>query len=592
MPELIAAWGWLPIAVPLALWTAREVGRALPVRDDERGLAGGLLHTAWVIVGVRVLAQLGLLARGPVLAWLAAGALIVFVLRRRPHTVAASDRAVWPMLALCAGALSYLVLCALLLPVWQWDALGYHLPLVNFLLERGSLHDLPPDIPFLSTYPRNVEYYYAAVRALLPDDTLVDAAQLPFAPLAILAVATLAQRLGATRGWGLIAGCAFVLVPAAFLQLPTNYIDFACAAWLLVAMAFALGADARPQLWLCALALGLFLGSKSNGPIGVTLVLVVALVRGGVLARGASHRGLLLLGLAALILLLGSEMYVVNLLRHRNPLWPIDARFGPVHLAGTVTVEKLLAAGARIPRVHGVLPWRIVQSWTALTANPVFDMRYGGFGALFLCALAVAIKRVWTLRRAAWPLALFAAAALASPDPVWPRYVLAFPALVLAIAASEASTWRPARARLAHVLVWALSVINVLYAAPGLTGEGPPLSAYFSMTSAERARAVWAESPVEGWFAARDALSPGQNAAYDFSMELPYLLWDRTLDHRVFRIPDHATPELVQTLLTRENVHLLVAGDDEPAGALVRSNPAAFHLLFRCPFRACTVYRL
>src|SRR5262249_61521925 len=67
-----------------------------------------------------------------------------------------------PLLIVTACGLAIATVTAYLLPVWQWDALGYHLPYVNFALQRGTFTDIPVDVPYLSTYPHVVEYIFIA----------------------------------------------------------------------------------------------------------------------------------------------------------------------------------------------------------------------------------------------------------------------------------------------------------------------------------------------------------------------------------------------------------------------------------------------
>lgn len=585
-------WGVLPVAIALSVWIVACSGRALRADGGrvERWLAGMTVHCTWTVIGVHGLAALGVLGSWSFLAWLLLGGGVAQWLARGKRPADATeaplvDPHTWPLLLVGAAASVLLLGCVLLLPVWQWDSLGYHLPVVNFLLQRGQLADLPPDIAFLSTYPRNVEYYFTAVRAVLPDDTLVDGAQLPFGIMAALAIARLTELMGGKTAHGVAAGVAFVTIPAVLLQLPTNYIDMACAAWLLTAMVWALSACNRVHLALCALALGLFLGSKSNAPFGTLLVGGVLLVRH---LRAGERLGIVAFG--AVVLALGAEAYVVNLVRHGNPIWPVTLHAGPVHFPGTVTMQQLLGAGAMVPRVHGPLPWRLLVSWCTPFANPIFDMRYGGLSPLFVLALPPFVYVAYTKRCwAALPLAL---AAVASPDPAIPRYILALPGLALAFAVVPLREVAPRWTRAVLGVTAALCVWNLVYATPGLRGDGPPLSAYWSMSADERARAVWAESPVDEWFAAREPLGADAHAAYDYSMELPYLLWKPGLENRVFRIPDRASPDEVGRFLAEHDIHLLVAGDDEPAGAHVRANPGSFRFLFRCPLRQCAVYSL
>jgi hypothetical protein len=157
-----------------------------------------------------------------------------------------------PLLAVATAAIALAIAAAYLLPVWQWDALGYHLPYVNFALQRGTFADIPDDVAYLSTYPHIVEYAFIAWRALLPDDRLVELAHLPFGLLGALAIATIARRQGARTDHAVAAGVAWLTFPAVFLQLPTNYTDVASAALLLTAAAFVLGPMDRTRILLAA----------------------------------------------------------------------------------------------------------------------------------------------------------------------------------------------------------------------------------------------------------------------------------------------------------------------------------------------------
>ena len=100
-------------------------------------------------------------------------------------------------------------------------------------------------MPYVSTYPHNVESLIIALRALLPDDRLVDLAQIPFGLLGAVAIAGIARRCGAARPPALAAGAAWVVAPAVFLQMPTDYVDVASAALFLSAIYFVLSASRR-----------------------------------------------------------------------------------------------------------------------------------------------------------------------------------------------------------------------------------------------------------------------------------------------------------------------------------------------------------
>ncbi len=254
-----------------------------------------------------------------------------------------------PVLGVAAFALGVVTLAAYLLPVWQWDALGYHLPYVNFALQRGTFADIPVDVAYVSTYPHVVEDVFIAWRALIPDDRLVELAHLPFGLLGATAVGVIAYRQGA-RASAVAAGAAWLTLPAVFLQLPTNYVDVASAALLLTAIAFVLSSVDCTRVILSAIALGMFLGSKPSAPLAAVLVFAA-------LAVAAWRSGLRTIAFAAVVvLLLGGESYLTNLVRQGNPVWPVRFDLGPIHLPGRFPMSDLLASGAAAPRTQAALP--------------------------------------------------------------------------------------------------------------------------------------------------------------------------------------------------------------------------------------------
>ncbi len=595
-------WGLLPAALPLAWIVMARLG-ALAFGDasaGDRAIGGATLTLGAFVAGLRLMGIASALAPAPMLAVLAALAcgLVAFRPRLRLslswRSAATADSA--GPLMVCATALIIVIVAARWLPVWQWDALGYHLPFVQFVLQAASLDGLPRDVPYLSTYPHDIELCFVAFRAMLPDDRLVELGHVPFGLLGAAAAAALARRAGARADHAAIAGALWLTLPAVFLQLPTNYIDVASAALLLLAVYWVL-AEPTPRGMACAgVALGLYLGSKPNAPPATALLLAL-------LAWRATRAGTWLGWLCVAVVLtfaFGAESYVDNLIRHHNPIWPIRLPMWPIRvgpdvwtLPGKNWIGQLLAAGAAAPRVHGPLPWRILVSWTSLDAPPVFDMRFGGLGPVFLVALAAALFRV--VRDRSWTYFVVALATLASPDPAEARYVLAFPALVLALSASSRELLkRKARAAAVEVLT-ACAAWNVVYATPGLAGDGPPLAEYAHMPDVQRVRAGGADGPPTRIVDARERLRPGQAAAYDATFDLPYLAWTPDLSTRVVRIPDDATPREVARLVHEEDVHLLLVGDDEAAGIWARTRPTPFVPLFAlpgCKIGRCTAYFL
>jgi len=591
--DFVTAWGLLPIALPLSCITMLGLGALAFPHDSvpfgERLLGGMLLTLATVVVGVRVLGAAGVLTTAVVIgAELIVTANVLVAVRIRglkmwPRRWPVSLSTL-PVLGVAAFALVVVTLAAYLLPVWQWDALGYHLPYVNFALQRGTFADIPVDVAYVSTYPHVVEHVFIAWRALIPDDRLVELAHLPFGLLGATAVGVIAYRQGA-RASAVAAGAAWLTLPAVFLQLPTNYVDVASAALLLTAIAFVLSSVDCTRVILAAIALGMFLGSKPSAPLAAMLVFAA-------LAVAAWRSGLRTIGIAAVVvLLLGGESYLTNLVRQGNPVWPVRIDLGPIHLPGRFSISDLLASGAGAPRAHGSLAMRVFDSWTTIwPAVPAFDMRVGGLGILILMALPFALISV--VRQRSVVVVLVFVATLATPDPAVARFVLAFAGLVLAFAVPTIDHPRVGKfVRASALVLVALGAAHNVYVAyPGLTGEGPPLRAYVDMSDYERRRAVGADGVPTPFLDAVAHVGPGEIAVFDETAYLPYLAWPPDLSRDAVRIPDDATAEEADRLVHADNVRLLIVGDDTVAGSVVRRDPARFIRIFECKSSTCAVY--
>ncbi len=589
------AWALPPIAVALVCVTAIGFGALLfpstGVAAGQRLLGGALLTVCTVVIGVRILGAAGAL-RAPVLlgaavvlcATVVAAVYIRGLSWGRVRLPATVDTV--PVLLVAAGGLALATTAAYLLPVWQWDALGYHLPYVNFALQHGTLTDVPVDVPYLSTYPHVVEQFFVAWRALLPDDRLVELAHLPFGLLGGLALAVIARTQGAGASTAVVAGAAWLTLPAVFLQLPTNYVDVASAALLLTAIAFVLGPADRTRILLAATALGLFVGTK---PTALVAALVMFVALAVVSWRAGSWRTLGIAGV--LVLVLGGETYVTNIVRQGNPVWPVRVDVGPIHLPGRFTMGEVLSSGAAAPRTSGNVVERVAASWTTIwPAVPAFDMRIGGLGVLFLVALPIAVFRA--VRTRSVVVALVFVSTLATPDPAVARYVLAFAGLVLAFAVPAIDHRRiglPARAAVFGAVAL-VAVQNIYVAYPGLTGDGPALRTYLGMTDDERRRAVGADGVPTPFLDAVARVGPGEITMFDRSLELPYLAWPPDLSRSAARVPDDLSAQAADRIVHDDTVRLLIVGQDTAAGEAVRRDSARFVRLFECPRSACAVY--
>lgn len=577
--DLLRPWGLLPLAVPLVLVAAnRAAWLVLPNGSRVERLAGAaVLAMGLVHASVGVLGTLGVLTTNALLALFACLAIVGLALTQHLP----GDRwwrtwpQVWPAALLVVPVVMIAITSARLLPVWQWDSIGYHLPFVNFVIQSEGFAGVPPDVRFISTYPHDIELGMVALRLMLPDDRLVDLAQLPYGVAGSVLTSALARTLGATTRLAALAGALWLTLPCVFLQLPTNYVDVGTAAALLGALFFLV---ASPPSWssmlLGGLALGLFLGSKPSAPLAAVALGAVALVR---CVRARELRAFV--GLAVVATTFGAEMYLVMFARHGNPVWPVAVQLGPFTLPGPHHVEELLAAGAALPSASGTLLERLVVSWVAITAPPVFDMKVGGLGLPFLLALPLAIAALVRRRE---PLLLGAVAiTLLSPDPSMARYVLAFGALVLVLALSQLSALRRGHGWVVASLL-AVGVVQLWLSWPGLTGDGPGLETYWSSSDDARRVAVGPQGRPTDYPPLWDAVARGESVAFDEDFEFPGLLWSPALSYRVHALPADADA----TFIERNRVRLLAIGP--------RSRHLApsdrWRLRFTCRAADCAVF--
>jgi hypothetical protein len=185
------------------------------------------------------------------------------------------------------------------------------------------------------------------------------------------------------------------------------------------------------------------------------------------------------------------------------------------------------------------------------------------------------------------------AIALVTPDPAVVRYVLAFPALLFALAFTGLARLSEGRgqvvAAVVRVVAAGLGTQTLVYAAPGLHGEGPPLLKYAALSWPERAVAVGANGTPRAFVAARERLRAGDVAAYDRALWLPYLMWRSDLQNRVLRIPEQSSTEALRRMLSEPRLRLVAAGTDQSTLSIVREMPNRFEPLFECR-EPCVVF--
>jgi hypothetical protein len=559
-----------------------------PVRLGDRAVLAGVLGVALPIGYVRGLSVFGWIARGPLLgATLVGGAVAAAIAGPRARRQALADARSAGGLALRAlttgstaplawvgiGSLACSAVAAWRFAPWAWDALGYHLPIVNDAIATHSLRTIPTNIPYVNAYPRAVETFFVAVRSLLSRDTWIDFAQAPFGLLACVATSAFARRCGASPARSAAFGFALLCVPLVMLQLATDYVDVAVAALLAASVYFATG----PELSLAALgswmlATGLLLGSKPSMPPVVALLAFVVTARVA-LVRGPRFALAFALAAGVAVLAIGGETYFANFVAHRNPIWPIAVDVGPVHFPGEDLAGPLFVQGLPPELAHASWARRVLISLFVEPRDYIYDMRLGGLGPLSAWGLfPLAVVAVVRSPRRTWPVLLLAACALASPAAHWMRFALALPIALLALSAIAVTSprWRVT----ADVALAALATVGIVRALPGLNAGGGGVDGHEAL-----------------WSAVRETIGPGESFAYDSSFSLPGQL--TCADGRAgapIYLGDARTADDVDRALAEGKARVVLAGDSAVTAEAIHRSAEHYRLAFRCPLDACDVF--
>ncbi len=383
-----------------------------------------------------------------------------------PHEGAAGAAgwlAAFAALLLCAWQWLGLWRLAWARPVYDWDGLYYHLPAIRGWVEAGRVRWIPDagDLPFANGYPMAIEALDFLVHRLTGSSRLVDAGNLFYWPLALLALAVIATRLGARGPWRFATAALIACVPAWVILSATCYVDpgFAAAAMatLAGALLFAHADDrhASRAALLFGAAGGLVLGAKGQGlpffAIALGVVTAVQLVQPPrPRARIVTHVALAVL--AAFVV--GGYWTARDLVMTGNPIFPVQLKLGAKVLA-TGYDPAALVDGNMPAWLHAWPAWlRVPAAWLQLDGPIRSYAATGGLGVLWPAVEIPALILAWFLlvrrgRLRPWLiLAGIAALWLAiQPAPWWARmtlwlHALGLPALAVVLSITSESRSR------------------------------------------------------------------------------------------------------------------------------------------------------
>jgi hypothetical protein len=260
-------------------------------------------------------------------------------------------------------------------PAADWDGLMYHLVGPDKWVQTGRIVHTPESL-WADTYPMGVELLAAWPAVYLHTVQYAPLAQLPCYLLGGFSVLSLARRMGARRSHAVLAGCAFLLTPAVFVQANSLYVDASAASFALAALSLAAGLGeaalaAGPQrqftlrMAAIGLATGLAVGSKSSNLAVLPLIVLVFLSQ---LWRPAVDRALpdglpgIAVGAFALpVLVVGSWWYLRTLMTYGNPFYPVSLLGFP----GWGSAKDVVIGNNLPPEIrHAGLLSQIWTSWT------------------------------------------------------------------------------------------------------------------------------------------------------------------------------------------------------------------------------------
>jgi hypothetical protein len=394
----------LNIPLGLAAWWVARFGFRQPA-GLSRGLAAATLAWTWATLGMEVLGPVGLLTRGPLLAWVVLGLAVGGWLRWRNRDEPAASRRIeepwgWDAtlaVALVLWASLFLGIRSLVGPVKVVsDGPIYHLYFAARWWKAGRLFLVaaPFGETVVSYFPAVGDLWFTWLMIGWGGDRLAKIGQAPFLLAAALAACGMARRLGAGVGASVLAAAWFAAcTPLILFNFEANVDSILVAGYLLSAFFFlryALGDGEIGTLALGGLAAGGALGTKPTGVVFVPVLLALAGL--ALLVRRCTirykTRALLVLALTPMVM--AGWFYGRNAWLTGNPLYPLQVQvLGRVLLPGWYASDVM-----RLSQYH----------------IPVDDFR--AFGDLVLSVLdprqvpvwGLALAGGWAWGRPRWPL--------------------------------------------------------------------------------------------------------------------------------------------------------------------------------------------
>lgn len=314
-------------------------------------------------------------------------------------------------------SIGWVLFLGYIFPSYSWDALWYHLPLVGHMLQSGAIEGAPAssfiDITqFATIFPKNIELFFLWNIIFLKSDVIVDLSQLCFSIAGVLAVYSMAVKLGIKEKYALLSALLFFFSPVIILQSTANYVDIATSVLFLIAINFLLYDDlngysdrdrdsatalsCKMPLLISGLSTGILLGAKGSGPLFLGILILGIACRDIVRYLGAGYslypydldvfkksiKGYLIYFIVP-VFLLGGYWYIRNWALYNNPVYPIEVAIGGVTLfKGLYNV--IIDTASELAVIKDMsMPAQLFYVWLEKVGYYFYDSRLSGFGPVW-----------------------------------------------------------------------------------------------------------------------------------------------------------------------------------------------------------------
>lgn len=302
------------------------------------------------------------------------------------------------------------------LPPYGWDEIWYHLTAVASWYQAGKIFMLTvPDIWnhaeiihsmtsaqlayhmsvagfWYNVYPMNSELISLWNIIFLGNDTIVDLTQLPFSIMGVVAIYSLARKLGLRERLSAIAGLMFLVTPIVIIQSKTAYVDITFGVMIITAANFLMGFmkyKSKYYALMVTITSGIVLGTKSSGvAFSILFILLILVIDywNNKDEYSIKRFSALVSITGSLTLLLGGFWYLRNFYYFGNPIYPYIVKIGGLTIFnGLGTVDGLIMMH-NTPReyIKSSNLTNIISSWLEKEPYYSVDIRKAGFGALWM----------------------------------------------------------------------------------------------------------------------------------------------------------------------------------------------------------------